>query len=330
MFRPWGLLDWSLALTNPRNWHFVGCLGTEFRSLSAWRMMKARGEVTAETMLRIRDENSRYTALAEQRLTARLSDFAAAGGDQAVIRDFRLLERIDGPLRLAEGICNTSQHVVLDISSMPKRFFFVLLKRLMLATKVRDLLIIYSLPAGYESNGPLCEDPDPWGNLPTFLGREDAGADERLIVNIGFMPEGLQEHLSKVTPAQRVSLLIPFPAPISAVQRSWEAVYRIEGGRERDTFAEYRVEAKDISEAFDRIISLTENGSRPATLAPFGPKTISAAMCMFATLTESPVYYAQPKVYHPDYTAGLGEVGGRQQIYGYWIKHDGDRLYTIP
>lgn len=328
MFRPWGLLDWALALSASQKWHFVGCLGTEYRSLAAWRAMKEPELLDAETLLRIRDVH--HKPLAEQRIVERLAEFYAAGGKRESLRDFALLDRIYELLGLADVICGTSPHVVLDITSLPKRFFFILLKRLLLAGHVRNLIVTYTLPAGYETHEPLCEDPEPWGNLPTFLGADATTAQERLIVNVGFMPDGLQEHLSSLTAEQKVSLFIPFPAPIAAVRRSWEAVYRLENGRQLDVFDEYRVDAKDMSEAFERILTLTERGAHPATFAPFGPKTISAAMCIFASLTDSPVFYAQPKAYHPDYTTGVAVIDGKPQIYAYWIKHDAEILYRRP
>jgi hypothetical protein len=54
-----------------------------------------------------------------------------------------------------------------------------------------------------------------------------------------------------------------------------------------------RVAPDDISGAFDLICRIA-NGNH-LSIAPFGPKPISAAMRFFAALTDSPVYYAHPE-----------------------------------
>jgi hypothetical protein len=53
-------------------------------------------------------------------------------------------------------------------------------------------------------------------------------------------------------------------------------------------------------------------------------------MCLYAALSGSPVYYAQPKVYRPDYSVGIAKSNGAEQIFAYWIKHDTKSLFAIP
>jgi hypothetical protein len=84
-----------------------------------------------------------------------------------------------------------------------------------------------------------------------------------------------------------------------------------------------------MSAKADRIISLTRKGAETADLAPFGPKPMSLAMCIYAALTEAQVFYTQPSSYRPDYSVGISQVGGEPEIYAYWIRMSGTTTYTL-
>jgi hypothetical protein len=328
MYRPWGLLEWTLGIAGPLEWGFVGCIGTEERSLAAWAYLQPLGFLSNVKLFQVNDKPSRYSNLIDERMRERLEAFRVGHGHADQIVSSNLMDRVADILEVAKSISQNNESMILDISSLPKRYFFVLLKVLLRAANVRNLILTYTIPNVYESIEPLCEDSDPWGTLPTFLGIEADSKHERLIVGVGFLTETIQSHLSSLLDHEAVALLIPFPAPISALRRSWEAVYHLEYQRPREKFQQFRVDAKDMSAAFERICSLTQNGLLPAVFAPFGPKPMSAAMAVYATLCESAVYYPQPKVYHPDYTRGVARCGNDLAIYGYWIKHDGQCLYS--
>ena len=85
----------------------------------------------------------------------------------------------------------------------------------------------------------------------------------------------------------------------------------------------------DLSLAFDRIISLAQGTSNVPAFAPFGPKPISAAMCLYAFQKGCAVYYPQPLIYHPNYSVGIGKQNGKDAVNAYWIKHDGEFLYSL-
>ncbi len=142
------------------------------------------------------------------------------------------------------------------------------------------------------------------------------------------MVESLQTHLASITKHDAIKLLIPIPAPLTAARRTWESVYRLQGGRRDAKFENYRVGAQDLPAAFERIISLVPKPSANPAFAPFGPKPISAAMCLYAMQHNSGVYYPQPEVYHPNYSQGIGKIGGRDAVHAYWIKHAGQFLYS--
>lgn len=331
-YRPWGLIEWVLAQSSPRRWQFVGALGTEKRSLSAWKTLR-RIELLADSrLLEIHDRTSHHTPLFEQRLQERRVEYLSSGGTaETVIAGVRLLD----PLHLIDGrareFSTSSPAVVLDITSLPKRHFFPTLRRLVESSQVRDLVVTYTSPASYAHGEPICEQVGEWVHLPGFPPDSDDERDELLFVGLGFLVEGLQRHIASIKKHKSIHVLVPFPAPLAASRRTWEAVHRLESERHEDKFANYRIGAHDLAATFDRIRSLHTDAALKAAFAPFGPKPISAAMCLYAIQQQScAVYYPQPEVYHPDYSKGVGEIDGKPAIHAYWIKHGGNFLYELP
>ncbi len=328
MFRPWGLLNWTFGLSNSRKWRFVGCLGTEERSIAAYLELARQKLLAQQTLLRVEESRSPYQKLALEELRKRAKQCSDAGLSPAYHQ-----YQLNGPITEIEALTTNDADtaLVLDITSMPKRVFFFLLKKYFLSDSVRDLMITYTIPQSYPGQA-LSEDQDPWDALPTFRQpdpQKEAVAHRRLIVNMGFMPDGLVSHLEGPAEERQIDLILPFPAPVAAVQRSWQSVWALSSSPDK-RFNEFRVGANDLSEAFQLIVSLLPSDSNLVSFAPFGPKPISAAMCLYASLTGSPVYYAQPKVYLPNYSLGISTVGNQQEIYAYWIKHSGNKLYDLP
>ena len=230
-----------------------------------------------------------------------------------------------------ENYISEKQDVILDVSSMPKRFFFPILKILLSRPdSVESLVVTYSAPEVY-FEGKLAENFDDWDHLPLFGISKNYGSDmpNLLLVGVGFEAYGLQEQVEHAGTGLPVKLLLPFPAPPEAFQRSWEMVRKLRKYSPDDNFELFRVEAKNVSDAFDRLVDITNNGAQNSVLAPFGPKPISVAMCIYAALTKSEVFYTQPTVYHPDYSSGISMVNGNPEIYAYCIRLDGKNFYEI-
>ncbi len=326
-YRPWGWLDWSLELAPPRLWTFIGCVGPEERSIVAATAFQKRNLLEHAILLRIVEGESPFADLASKYICSRERSCRNA----KLRADILQLDLLTSITALDEVCDAASGSVVLDITSLPKRFFFYLLKQFAKNRRVRDLLVTYTSPKGYPE-GALAGNYDDWQALPSFRPADpdaEKQAQTRLIVNIGFLPNGLVAHLGGPADERKIDLLIPFPAPAETVRRIWKAVWALR--RPTDIrIREVRVAANDLSEAFNVILSLVPEGTGLVSFAPFGPKPISAAMCLYATLTGCPVYYAQPKVYRPNYSIGVARVDGNPAINGYWIKHEGRSLYALP
>ena len=332
--RPWGELDWVLGLSEKRSWNFLGCLGTEERSVASLLQLSANDPLSSAHLLRIRDTSPTEPDEEETAIERNVEACAAA----AVTFERHDLT-LQGPLNLnswPSGFDFSGKpDVCIDVSSLPKRFFFAAVKAALQTQAVKNLVVTYARPSGYPPTD-ISGNPDSWETMDNFGITDpdiESEVDSRLIVNAGFMVGGLIEHLENRRGGLSASILIPFPADLwSSVQRSWESARSIEESLqimdERGAVNENpeyrRVGAHDTSTAFDILLDLTNRGATAAALAPLGPKPISLAFCLLASQTEKhPVYYAQPKAYAVNYSEGC------EGTYGYWIKHDGENLYQV-
>lgn len=327
-YRPWGPVGWALSLSSRKQWHFVGAIGTEERSLCSWSHMKNLGVVEGDLFAEVQDVDSeKYRDRTRVALEARRGEFVQRGGDLASVETMELMAElflVDAFARRAEA---AGPSVVLDITSFPKRFFFLILRTLARSPQVRNLLVTYTSPESYAPDDePLYEDIEPWRILPGFGGSATSG--ELWVVSVGFLVESLREHVGD-NPNKKMKLLIPFPSPLAVLRRTWESVANLEGGYSDGRFEKFRVETLDMSAAFDRIRSLAGTPEKPLAFAPFGPKPTSAAMCLYAMQKDSSVHYPQPTVYHPEYSRGIRNNDPATAISAYWVKHEGENLYAV-
>jgi len=301
-------------------------MGTEDRSLEVYRRLV--GKLGTPKLFNIRDEDFKYSESTKSILEDRLKEVSniAENGASNIVEDHELLETHNEILCPVEDYISGKQDVILDVSSMPKRFFFPILKILFNSDHIRNLIVTYTVPKSYKTGG-LSENFTHWAHLPLFSGGgDDYGKEpETLVIGVGFGTMGIPQALSPDGHGIPIKLLLPFPAPLSSVRRAWEFVRNIEKGRskEGENLEVIRVEAKNPSDTFDSLCTLSNQGKREIELAPFGPKTVSVAMCIYATLTESEVFYTQPKRYAPDYSTGVSEV------FAYAIKLNGHRFYSL-
>jgi len=326
-YRPWGPVDWVLSLSSQKPWHFVGAIGTEDRSLCAWGHLRRQSAVVSESFAQIQDADSdKYRDRTRAAIEARRLEFTRLHGDLTAIRQFELMTELFHIQAFAKEAENASSAVVLDVTSLPKRFFFPILRTLVMSANVRNLLVTYTSAATYADDAPLYEDPEDWRTLPGFGGA--TAQPEMWIVSVGFLVESLRGYIGD-NPNEKMKILIPFPAPLPVLKRTWESVANLEQGHSGNRFDKYRVETLDMSAAFNRIGSLAGSPPKPLAFAPFGPKPTSAAMCLYAIQRNSSVHYQQPTVYHPDYSRGIRSNDAASAVNAYWIKHEGEFLYAV-
>lgn len=327
-YRPWGPVGWSLSLSTPKQWSFIGAIGTEERCLCSWTLMRNLGVIADSLFAEIHDVDSeKYRARTATALQARRQEFTQSGGNLALVDQMELMTEFFKIAAFARKAESTGASIVIDITSLPKRFFFPILRTLVRSAQIQNLLITYTSPAGYAPDDePLYEDIEPWNVLPGFGG---SGAKApQWVVSVGFLVESLRRYIGD-NPHEKMKILIPFPAPLAALRRTWEAVANLEQGHSDVRFEKFRVETLDMSSAFDRICSIAGKPMRQLAFAPFGPKPTSAAMCLYAMQKDSSVHYPQPTVYHPEYSHGIRNDDPAAAVTAYWVKHAGENLYSI-
>lgn len=327
-FRPWGHFSWVFNKIPDNKWDLFGCLSTERRCISALSLVRDRNQLNQMRFLQIKDPSPKYSVLANSKLEEQLREFTSLGGSKDNIEDHELLEKHSKLVESVNGFIKCSNgNVIIDISSFPKRFFFPILRLLIGAPSITNLIATYTVPKTY-SEGELAEDPQTWLTLPLFGVQTYPEPNvDVAIVGVGFLPFGLPELLKNEYSNASVRLFFPFPPGPPTYQRSWKFVRQIEHYQSSNQLI--RVNALDVSGTFEHICVETNSGSKNAIFAPYGPKPLSLAMCIYAALANAPVYYTQPRIYNPNYSTGVKTVNGVPETYAYCLRLGGKNFYSI-
>jgi hypothetical protein len=323
-FRPWGEISWILNRLDREDWNFIGCISTEDRFIESFEILQRSGFLKKSAFFEINDpitlqEHIDKLDLNREKVIAIDNSIA-----NRIIRSELLVQDILLHRDIENLLNNSIPNLVIDISCLPKRYFFPLVKLAIKDDRIQNLIITYTRPDEY-SPGDLSEEPEPWYPLPLFM--QTAFPEESYelaIVGTGFMPFSLPKLLKDKHSEITLKLLFPFPPGPPNYQRSWEFVRKIEKHynlKEDDKII--RVNSLDVCDAFDHICSAANFGQAKVLFAPYGPKPISLSMCIYASITASPVYYTQPKYYNPNYSIGI------KDCLGYCIKLKGRNLYSV-
>lgn len=316
-YRPWGDLDWLLNNISSNKFHFLGCLSTEERCLKTHEILKNRNNLLSTHFLEIIDPNETKTHLDNRsRCKQRLFRLDA----EAAISTHELLCPIGEIYRFVkEMVAGSNGKIILDISSFPKRFFFPITKLLLSNEAVSTLIITYTVPEEYSASD-LSENPLDWQHIPMFENDDPDVTYEMALIGLGFVPLGLSSLFKDRFSNLDIKLMFPFPPGAPFFQRTWKFIEDMEISPRIDSKDILRVDTMNLSEMFNVICGISDK--KGILIAPYGPKTMSLAMCLYACLTNSTVYYTQPTSYNPEYSRGAATC------LGYCIKLNGQSLYT--
>lgn len=332
-FRPWGNFHEIMQSQRGQNWALIACAAVEPRSTAVFTSLVDLAITGPQLVFEIEDPISISTAEIQRR-TQENKEFIQGLGfhDQTIaevgltspfgkfeteLRNF--LDRID------------QANLIIDITSLPKKVYFFLTKLLFqLEAGPRNVVFTYAEPSIY-STEPLAANPDPWEALPGFRVSALDQAERSIVVGIGYEPLGLPELVeSGRFDENQITFLFPFPAQADRVARNWRFIRGIFPNPDRLEIK--RVDGINVPEVFQTLTGLGEGGDIGLTLAPFGPKTMSLAMAIYASKTSTSatptgVYYTQPTYYNPDYSTGIKTVNGRAVLNTYCLKLGGQMLY---
>lgn len=336
-YRPWGQLQWLMEKLPIEDWSLLGTLSTEDRCTAAFTELAPK--ISQKTFLKILDPQMSPIDEFEKRFRKNKKVLSEAGLDQEKeIDDVELMETSDViERRFKTFFDSATDNIILDISSMPKRWFFPIMRNLLKDDQnPKTIVVCYSVAQKYGND--LSSDLEALKALPTFdndLPIEDQEYDE-LIVGVGFAPLGLKELFGY--DIDKVRYLFPFPPGPPNYSRNWDFLRNLEDEfeeRSRNVNTRWHINTYGIPDAFEAMCRATENGERTSALAPFGPKTHSLAMCLFALSVEKakkvlvPVYYTQPQRYFPDYSEGIASINGQPDVKAYCIRLNGRNLYEV-
>lgn len=339
MYIPWGDIDWVLERLGRQNWHLVGCVAHEARCFSTLRRVP---ELAGNArFVRIFDDDPSSPALELKSLDAQIQEGERIGLRQQRVVDADLLASVDEIENFVATLSDETDSVILDISCFPKRWFFVLLRLLLEDKRLSNIVVTYSL--GKKYGDQLSSNPDIARTLPTFMSKTTRNDCDVAILSIGYDTNTIID-LLKIERPRSIRVLFPFPPGPPGIRRNWMFLDSLErtvkddqtvasniGGR----FDYVQVAATDVPGNFSALRKATVDAGKSSLLAPYGPKPVSLAMCLFSLAAEKtkkeevPVYYSQPMRYALDYTQGVFDIDGTPTVYAYPIRVSGQEFYRF-
>ena len=337
-FRIWTLLENVLPFADQTSWAFIGCVSMEERSIHTVLAAKRFIQLSRTLIFRISDDPlSRYFSESENRTNANQDRLKESGLTEDAFIHRELLGPFGGFAEDIESFlsCNEAENLIFDITSMPKKVFFFLVKRLMRpGLRFRNILATYAEPRMY-SDFALAENPQAWNTLPGFDPPRSVPDEKRVVIGIGYEPLGLPDLVMQGEfSGARTHLLFPFPTPPDRIQKNWQFAKELfpNPPSEPPNLHFEHVDGWNVPEVFDLLSRIGDDGQSHLMLAPFGPKPVSLAMALYASRyssEENPTsaYYTQPTSYNPNYTTGIKHIGNKLAIHCYAIKRLGQLLY---
>jgi len=327
IYRPWGNIDWIIK-NFPRStkWFFIGAISTEDRTIAAYNFLKENSNIIIKShFMVINDKQSRHTQVCKHKIATnrkRLSKYDEES-------EFYLLYEYDNIIvDFAKTISHNHQNIIFDISCLPKRFFFPLLRRFQTDNNIENVIITNAIPLKYEHSQPLSESYGNWRTIPLFQDLSDEATKAIILFSVGHLPMGAPGPIYDICNSKKLILYFPFPGHPHSLNPIWRLVYEIEKTIENSDSIEIEcVSACDTSEMFESMKRATNDGQTNAILAPYGPKPFSLAMALFAIKFNQPVYYTQPRIYHPDYSSGIQIKDGMPVINAYVTKCNAKSYY---
>lgn len=310
---PWGTLDEIMTVfLGQSEYTLLGCLSFEDRCCAV-PIRVGGGKCAAVELLEIIDPPDAVpnrSVQARSRIEKnrkRLTDI----GLRFRTREAQLLIAEEGLLDIIQEYdqLRRARTLVVDITSMPKRYFCFLLKRILLVQPFENVVVTYTQAGhnGYTS-AHLAEDPMTADHLPGFGPPPPPGADT-LVISVGFESLSIRSLVEVYRDRRKATkIIVSFPADTMAVRRAWRTLRQLTDGSSQDLDpGDIAIIATwDAEEIYSTLEQWSED-SEGLALAPFGPKPHSLGMALFATRYECGLYYTQPKSYNPEYSKGTGE-----------------------
>ena len=281
LYRPWGHFDWLIGRLGAEHWSLLGCAGTEERSTGlACHIGRAR--LDHARMVVIRDPEPLDAGARDALLARRKAVLRAAAFTEAEVQEAPLLEGLDKIVSCRGTRRCGAQRLIIDLTSLPKRWFFAMLQAALQDERFVDVIAYLYVGGALRRN--LSENIGPLRPLPGFFADDGRSDHDLLIVGIGFKPSPLlpllQDHR-----ANRIRLIFPFPPGPPGYRRNWMFVREIEALTKNEVvFPPERVHIHmyDCPQVFDALVEMTRNGEEPQLSRPWVRKRFARNVSVLA------------------------------------------------
>ena len=190
-FRPWGRLHGLFANLPDGNWGILGCLATEERCVAAYSAMSNVRNFSERLFFDLKDKKSSIAAVREE-----IDRKKRVNRDALITLGLReedvFCEDLMAPFSRFDAEIErylsqlTSTNLVIDITSLPKRvFFWIVKKALNCPSRLENIIVTYTEPERY-AMGQLAENPEEWDALPGFREARRSPSAQKLIIGVGF------------------------------------------------------------------------------------------------------------------------------------------------
>lgn len=328
--KPWGKLSWLLSHTGHREWHFITSSSFEARCLSAaTRLLSTGTTIHSAVVYAIENPPSADWKLSVDLVRANYDALLQKfGGERTSTLRIKLLDSPGAVSKNVDINPERARAVILDITTLPKKFFLFAFKQLMTDPTVKDLVVCYSRAKEYPETA-LCSNPMPPAALVGF-GRTDELKQNKLsrvVVGVGYMPLSV-ESLVEQAKTEKLDFIFPFPPGSPAFRRNWDLLTLLMPDDPSHATRLHRVQGMDAFEVFERLYSWGKN--HESTFLPLGPKPHALGMAMAYMRLDglAEIVYSQPLAYVSNYSTGVPvDTDGLPQVEGYCLKYDGRSMF---
>lgn len=326
--KPWGSINWLLPKINVNDWHVITSASFEDRCIAVVDWMRESNKIIkSSTLLHINNPDSELWSEARpyvQKNFDYLKTQLTGSGHQVI--NAELLGQLGSLIRADALNPESCKSVILDMTTLPKRFFLFAFKQLLNNTGVKNLVVTYAGANEYPESA-LCENALPPTALQAF-GRVAAVREKpRMIVGVGYMPLSVEELVSQAKHA-KLDFIFPFPPASPAFRRNWALLSMLMPQDIPRNTEIHRIHGMDAFEVFERLKAWGTYGD--LDLLPLGPKPHALGMAMAHMRLDghAEIIYSQPQAYRFNYSKGIAkEADGRPRIYSYCLKLNGKQLF---
>lgn len=334
IIHPWGKVDWLFGKVPSAKWLVVASNSFEERCTALPLMLEEKSIVNEVVCIDVTSPNRKFDNSLKNLKNKNKCIFNTVFANRVSYVEHALNVQPGVWNDLAKDITSATDSVVLDITALPKRVFFFLLKKLIVDSRIKNIIACYTRAKSYKE-GKLTEDAEPPSALPGF-GRITADDNGSLvIVSVGYMSFNLNDYLEQGS-VKNIKYLFPFPPGSPSFRRNWHLLHKIAHISGVSTKADSikRIHAMDMFAALDWLnetrAEMVVNKGLNMDMIPLGPKTHSLAMALSYIGNEecSEVIYSQPRLYHPNYSEGImRDANNSPEIYAYCLKADGIKQF---